>query len=73
LAADIEQIFGIKSTLIEGHGGIFEVWVNDTIIYSNHNECCQQFIPESVIRDVGKAISSNKLPINKYSRKSEGG
>jgi len=42
LAADIEQIFGIKSTLIEGHGGIFEVWVNNTIIYSNHNECCQQ-------------------------------
>jgi hypothetical protein len=73
LAADMEQIFGIKSTLIEGHGGIFEVWLNDEIIYSNHKECCQQFIPESIIRDIGKAISSNKLTNKIFSRKIEGG
>jgi hypothetical protein len=73
LAADIEQTFGTKVTLIEGHAGIFEVRVDDKIIYSNHKECCQQFIPESIIRDVGKAISSNKLPYKIFSRKIEGG
>ncbi len=73
LAADIEQTFGIKATLVEGHGGIFEVSVNSKIIYSNHKECCQQFIPENVVRDIGKATASNKLPKKSVSHESEGG
>jgi hypothetical protein len=73
LAADIEQTFGIKATLMEGHGGIFEVSVNERIIYSNHKECCQEFIPENIIRDVGKAISSDKLPKKSIAHKKKGG
>lgn len=73
MAADIEQTFGIKATLVEGHNGIFEVSVNKKIIYSNHKECCQQFIPENIIRDIGKAISSDKLPKKLFSHKIEGG
>jgi predicted Rdx family selenoprotein len=61
LAADIESTLGIKTTLLEGHGGIFEVSVNDEIIYSNHKECSQQFVPGNVIKDIGEAISSKNL------------
>jgi hypothetical protein len=73
LAADIDQTFGAKATLVEGHGGIFEVSVNERVIYSNLKECCQEFIPENIIRDIGEAISSNKLPKKSFSHKSEGG
>ena len=72
MAADIEQTFGIKAALVEGHGGIFKVSVNERIIYSNHKECYQQFIPENIIRDIGKAISSDKLPKKLFSHKIEG-
>ena len=39
LAAAIEQQFGLKPTLKEGHGGIFEVTLNNDIIYNNKNQC----------------------------------
>ena len=41
LAAAIEQEFGLKATLKEGHGGIFEVTLNNNIIYTNKNQCGQ--------------------------------
>lgn len=38
LAAAIEQEFGLKPTLKKGHGGIFEVTLNNNIIYTNENQ-----------------------------------
>lgn len=39
LAAALEKEFGIKANLKEGHGGIFEVAVNDQVAYSNLKQC----------------------------------
>ena len=35
MAAAIEEKFGLTTTLIEGHGGIFEVTVMGLLVYSN--------------------------------------
>jgi hypothetical protein len=59
--------------LIEGHGGIFEVSVNDKIVYSNHKECSQKFEPEIILKDIGEAISPGKTFKIKITRKSEKG
>jgi selT/selW/selH-like putative selenoprotein len=39
LAAAVEKEFGIKVNLKEGHGGIFEVAINDQVAYSSLKEC----------------------------------
>jgi selenoprotein W-related protein len=36
LADEIEQQFKIKPTLIEGKGGVFDVKLGDTLLYSKH-------------------------------------
>jgi hypothetical protein len=73
LATDIEKTLGIKATLIEDHGGIFEVRVNDEIIYSNHRECGQQFIPADIIKDIKEILGSKQLIENNSTCKCEGG
>jgi len=73
LAAQIEQNLGLKADLVEDHGGILEVTLNDKIIYSNHRECCQEFVPENIIRDLGDFISSGNISRKELPRKSEGG
>lgn len=35
LAAAINKKFGLKAELIEGHNGIYEVAVNDEVIFTN--------------------------------------
>jgi predicted Rdx family selenoprotein len=61
LAADIKKILGIKATLMEGHGGIFEVSLKDKLIYSNKRECSQPFAPAKIIKDIGRAVTSGNL------------
>ena len=73
LAAQIEQYLGLKANLVEDHGGILEVSLNDKIIYSNHRECCQEFVPENIIRDLGDVISSGNISRKESTRKSGGG
>lgn len=41
LAAAIEKEFGIQVKLREGHNGIYEVSVNNNVIYTNKNKCSQ--------------------------------
>lgn len=41
LVAVIEKKFGISAKLIEGHNGIYEVNVNNKIVYTNHGRCGQ--------------------------------
>lgn len=39
MAVAVEKEFGIVANLKEGHGGIFEVAINDQVAYSNLKEC----------------------------------
>ncbi|KPK99779.1 MAG: hypothetical protein AMJ91_06330 [candidate division Zixibacteria bacterium SM23_73_3] len=39
LEAAIEKEFGSMVNLKEGHDGIFEVSINDQVVYSNFNQC----------------------------------
>jgi hypothetical protein len=73
LSADIEQKLGMKSTLVEGHGGIFEVSLDDKTIFSNHKECCQKYIPENVIKEISEAISSKRASRKELPLKPKGG
>ncbi|MHB8105001.1 MAG: Rdx family protein [Dehalococcoidales bacterium] len=50
LAALIERGFGIPVTLKEGHAGIFEISMNDNVIYNNNNSA-------SMIPTEGEVIS----------------
>jgi hypothetical protein len=47
---------------MEDHDGILEASLNGVVIYSNHRECCQEFLPEIIVRDIGEAIASGNLP-----------
>jgi predicted Rdx family selenoprotein len=40
LAARIEGEFGITPELIGGGGGIYELIINDTVVYSNQSPGC---------------------------------
>ena len=44
MAAEIENKFGVKPELVEGHGGIYEVAVDGEIVSTNRSECGR--IPE---------------------------
>ena len=59
LAAAIKDNFGITATLKEGHGGIYEITVNDDLIYSNQ-EWGGQF-PENAM--IFQEISKYKDPL----------
>ncbi|MBW7907254.1 MAG: Rdx family protein [Phycisphaerae bacterium] len=36
LAAEIKRRFGVEPRLIEGRGGVFDVTVDNTMVYSKH-------------------------------------
>jgi hypothetical protein len=55
---------------LEDHHGIFEVSLNGNIIYSNHQECCQEYLPENIVKDIGESIASGKLSKRDLPRKS---
>jgi selT/selW/selH-like putative selenoprotein len=38
LAAEIEREFGVKPVLERGRGGVFDVLVDGTLIFSKHEE-----------------------------------
>lgn len=38
LAAEIEKGFSLPAELIEGKGGIFDVHINDQLVFSKHLE-----------------------------------
>jgi hypothetical protein len=73
LAAEIEQEFGITAILVEGHGGIFEVSLDENIVFSNHKECSQEYVSENVIQDIGKVVSPQRMSKKQISPKMKGG
>jgi predicted Rdx family selenoprotein len=56
--AAIEQEFGLKPTLKEGHGGIFEVTLNNNIIYTNKNQCGQLPTLEEIFSKIQKGATT---------------
>ena len=54
LAAEIENKFGVKPELVEGHGGIYEVDVNGTTVYTNKEMCGQIPENEQVLQEIGR-------------------
>ena len=38
MAADIKKHFGVDSTLISGTSGVFDVVVDDQLVFSKHSE-----------------------------------
>ena len=58
LAATIEQKFGLHAELIQGHDGIYEITVNNRLVYSN--QACEH---PPVEEDVFAEISKYKAPL----------
>lgn len=58
LAAAIETKFGLRATLTEGQNGIYEITVNNTLVYSN--EACEH---PPVDDDVFAEISKYRAPL----------
>ncbi len=44
----------MNTELVEGHGGILEVTMNDTVIYNNLSKCGQLPTKEDVIKGIEK-------------------
>jgi predicted Rdx family selenoprotein len=59
LATAIKDNFGITATLKEGHGGIYEITVNNDLIYSNQKRGGQ--FPENAL--IFKEISKYRDPL----------
>jgi len=58
LAATIKNKFGLHAELIQGHDGIYEIAVNNRLVYSN--QACEH---PPVEEDVFAEISKYKAPL----------
>jgi len=56
LRESIEKQFGIKAELIKGTGGVFEVSVNDNLLYSKKD--LGRFPNENEVEDLIEGIES---------------
>jgi len=56
LRESIERQFGIKAELIKGTGGVFEVSVNDNLLYSKKD--LGRFPNENEVEDLIEGIES---------------
>jgi hypothetical protein len=54
LAAAIEQKFGVLPKLVGGHDAIFEVAVNNSVVYTNQKQCGQFPTHEQIFDEVRK-------------------
>ena len=67
LAAVIHQKFGLNVTLDEGHGGIFEVNLNNEVIYNNRNECGHLPTAEDIIGRISEIVTTTNKTRNDLS------
>lgn len=68
LAGAIEETFGTRAELIEGHDGIYEIAWNDRVIYSNQNSCRNVPTVPEILQEIGKYI----LPLSEKAIKVTG-
>jgi hypothetical protein len=66
LAANIKNRFGLHANLIEGHNGIYEITVNNTLVYTN-TACEHPPIEEDVFAEINKY----KAPLTRQSLASQ--
>ncbi len=60
LAASIESAFDVKAKLVEGHDGIYQVTVEDQLVYTNKGQCSQGFPKErQLLEQIGKSLGVN--------------
>jgi hypothetical protein len=59
--------------LVKGHGGIFEVSLDENIVFSNHKEGFKEYVSENVIQDIGKVVSPQRISRKQISPKKKGG
>jgi predicted Rdx family selenoprotein len=67
MAVDIRNKYGIATELKEGHGGIFEVTIDDQVIYTNEGQCGHLPDSEQVSQRIleykqNGVIGHNELP-----------
>jgi hypothetical protein len=51
MAAAIENKFGLRAELVEGHDGIYEIAVNGRLVYSNQ-ACAHPPLEETVFAEI---------------------
>jgi selenoprotein W-related protein len=56
LRESIERQFGVKAELIKGTGGVFEIFVNDNLLFSKKE--LERFPDENEIEDLIEGIES---------------
>jgi selT/selW/selH-like putative selenoprotein len=56
LRESIERQFGVKAELIKGTGGVFEIFVNDNLLFSKKK--LERFPDENEIEDLIEGIES---------------
>ncbi len=56
LAARIEDEFGIVPELIGGGGGIFELTINDTVVFSHRGSSSQIPTDERLLQEIRKYL-----------------
>jgi len=62
LAAAIKERFGLVPQLKEGHGGIFEVSIDDEIVCSNGGVCGRISSSEEVLQKIGQWHEHSHTP-----------
>ena len=50
----IKDTFGITANLVEGHNGIYEVTVDNAIVYTNRRKCSRMPTIGEVLKEIGK-------------------
>ena len=58
LAARIKAEFGITPELIGGHGGIYELSINDAVVYSNKSSCGEIPEDDELFREIRKYLDA---------------
>ncbi|MBN1992456.1 MAG: Rdx family protein [Anaerolineae bacterium] len=53
LAAEIQHRFGLQAELIAGHNGIYEIAVNDKLVYTNQ-ACTHPLVEEEVLAEISR-------------------
>jgi len=61
MAAEIRNKLGITTNLKEGHGGIFEVTIDDQVIYTNRGQCGRLPDNEEVFQRIGEYKESGVI------------
>lgn len=72
LAAAIKDKFGIRATLKEGHGGIFEVAIDGKVLYTNANKCGNLPQNEETLSKIEEYKTKGRAPKKRLRAKQDG-